>query len=314
MPIDTDSVSLVLTVLNERSSLERLLRGIEVNLEAIDEIVIVDGGSEDGTWEFLHTWSKTCEIDCLLIRRRGAGRSEGRNIGIAHASGSLILVTDAGCLARPGWAKSLASALLGDRVVAAKGAYIGHGRRPFGKAVASVLVNDLASLSRSDALASSRSFAFKKSAWESVGGYPEWLTTAEDTLFAQRIGEIGDTPFVPEAVVEWEVRDTPIALAKQYFAYARGDALARTNTRRHVLVMGFYTVTVLWLILGPTRVVPLAMQAAYLLKRARWGKRLQGSRPWEVPLAFLAIWVSDLASAFGYGLGLLEISIEQRGR
>src|SRR5207249_4539116 len=71
---------------------------------------------------------------------------------------------------------------------------------------------------------SSRSLAFRKSAWEAAKGYPEWLYAAEDTLFNIRLRLLGyKFVFCRDAVVRWRPRQTWQGVASQHFNYARGN-------------------------------------------------------------------------------------------
>jgi cellulose synthase/poly-beta-1,6-N-acetylglucosamine synthase-like glycosyltransferase len=77
-------------------------------------------------------------------------------------------------------------------------------------------------------LPSSRSVAFKKCCWEKVSGYPEWLYTAEDTLFDLKLKKSDcNFYFAKDAVVYWRVRDSFKAFLKQKFLYAKGNGEAR---------------------------------------------------------------------------------------
>ena len=52
------------------------------------------------------------------------------------------------------------------------------------------------------------SVAFRKSAWKDVGGYPEWLETAEDTLFDLNLKKAGKKfVLAKDAVVRWGTRE-----------------------------------------------------------------------------------------------------------
>ena len=44
---------MIATVLDERHAVERLVQGVTAQLRAQDELVVVDGGSRDGTYERL---------------------------------------------------------------------------------------------------------------------------------------------------------------------------------------------------------------------------------------------------------------------
>ncbi|KXK11099.1 MAG: hypothetical protein UZ22_OP11002000481 [Microgenomates bacterium OLB23] len=74
---------------------------------------------------------------------------------------------------------------------------------------------------------SSRSIAFKRSAWRAIGGYPEQYDTCEDLVFAQRLKDRGMQFYLEKnAVVIWQQEKSIIAVAKQLFGYARGDGQA----------------------------------------------------------------------------------------
>src|SRR3712207_6085656 len=52
-----ERVALIATVLNEAASLDDLLASVAAQTRPPDEVVIVDGGSTDGTWERLQAWA-----------------------------------------------------------------------------------------------------------------------------------------------------------------------------------------------------------------------------------------------------------------
>ena len=73
-------------------------------------------------------------------------------------------------------------------------------------------------------LPSGRSIAFRKRAWESVGGYPENLYTGEDTLFDLRLKERGfKFKLAKNAIVYWRGRNTIKKFIKQFYLYGKGD-------------------------------------------------------------------------------------------
>ena len=98
------SVTVVVTVLNEKNAVGGILDGILAQSYKPDEIVVVDGGSSDGTTEFLHGYSRT-HSEVRVFVAPGSNISEGRNVAIRHASSDLIAVTDAGCKPHKEWLK-----------------------------------------------------------------------------------------------------------------------------------------------------------------------------------------------------------------
>ena len=88
---------------------------------------------------------------------------------------------------------------------------------------------------------SHRSVAFRRSVWESLGGYPEWLDYCEDLLFDMRARAEGfRVSFESRATVAFRPRSTLRAFALQYFRYARGDGKARILLKRHFVRYGVY--------------------------------------------------------------------------
>jgi len=90
-------------------------------------------------------------------------------------------------------------------------------------------------------LPSSRSVAFAKSAWQAVGGYPEWLDYCEDLVFDLRLRALGlRFEFAPQAVAAFRPRPTLAAFFRQYYRYARGDGKADLWRLRHAVRYGTY--------------------------------------------------------------------------
>ena len=94
-------------------------------------------------------------------------------------------------------------------------------------------------------LPSSRSIAFRKSAADAVGGYPEWLDYCEDLVFDLRLkASCGEFDFEPEALAYFRPRRSLAAFYQQYFRYARGDGKANLWRRRHLIRYLTYLVLV----------------------------------------------------------------------
>jgi glycosyltransferase involved in cell wall biosynthesis len=294
-------VSLVATVKDAGEALEPFLESVRAQTRAPDEVVVVDGGSTDGTWERLETAE-----GLTAIREPGANIARGRNVAVRAAAHDVIAVTDADCLLEPDWLERLLEPFdRGAAVVA--GAYAPIALRTW-QFAASAHVPDPDEL-RPGWMPSSRSMAFRREAFEIEGGYPEWLDIGEDMFLNHRWLERGTrVELAPDAVVRWRVRPSLAATWLQYAKYAEGDAAGGMYPERHLTRFAVYGLA--FAAFPRRRRWPAAIAAAALLRSARpmaraW-RRSEGPDRWKavalVP-AFLAF--TDLAKMWGYAKGRL---------
>jgi len=239
-------VSVVATVLNEADSLSRLLDSLAAQTRLPDEVVICDGGSTDSTQSVLEAETR---LPLRIIQRPGANISQGRNAAIHAATGDVIAVTDAGVRLSPHWLEKIIAPLenidADTRTQAVAGFFVPDPETAFETAMGATVLPDLRDVNPAHFLPSSRSVAFRKSAWAAVGGYPEWLDYCEDLIFDFRIRDrYGPFVFVPEATVRFRPRSSLHAFFVQYYRYARGDGKADLWRRRHLIRYLTYLVAV----------------------------------------------------------------------
>ena len=101
----TLTVSLILTVMNEEETLPVFFASVDAQSRKPDEVILVDGGSTDGTLDVARSWRTD-----LTLRHRvrtGIKHRRGRNIAMRRASGSIVAVTDAGTRLDPDWLDKL---------------------------------------------------------------------------------------------------------------------------------------------------------------------------------------------------------------
>ena len=82
---DACAVSLVCTVLNEVNTVGDLMHSIAAQTVRPREVIIVDGGSRDGTQLHIEWWHGRLGCPLRLIEQPGANIAAGRNAGIAAA-------------------------------------------------------------------------------------------------------------------------------------------------------------------------------------------------------------------------------------
>ncbi len=222
--------SFITTVFNEEDSITNFLESIFNQSVLPDEIIIVDAGSTDNTVEKISEFRiphKKYIPNIKLIFKKG-NRSVGRNEGIKKAVNEIILISDAGCILDKDWIKNIIKPFSDKKINVSSGYYSPVAKTVFQKCLATYTSVMPDRIDADNFLPSSRSVAFRKTAWKRVGGYPEKLNTCEDLIFDKRLKDNGyKFKFVKDATVYWPQRKNLLQAIKQFFGYARGDGFAR---------------------------------------------------------------------------------------
>ncbi len=258
-------ISLIATVLNEGQSIHRLMGSLAVQTRLPDEVVIVDGGSQDDTVAIIQSYADKLPLRVLV--EPGCNISAGRNRAIAAAQGDIIAATDAGVELDSQWLEKLTRPLVENPAVQVVGGFFhAEATNLFELAMGATVLPLVDEIHPATFLPSSRSIAFRKSAWAAVGGYPEWLDYCEDLIFDLRLKAVSyqlsvdsyqslaishkplavsdqqeveaeeavlPFAFVPDAIVHFRPRGSLRSFFKQYYLYARGDGKADLWRKRH---------------------------------------------------------------------------------
>lgn len=245
-------VSLAITVLNEGDHSRRLFDSIVKQTRQPDEVVVCDGGSLDNTLQVIREYEKNLSLKIVI--KNGANISQGRNEAIRNATHDVVAVTDAGVWLEENWLDELLSAISHSQSALVAGFFQSDPQNIFEIALGATTLPDVEEINPQRFLPSSRSVAFLKSAWEAVGGYPEWLDFSEDVLFDIKMRQkFGDFAFAPKAIAHFRPRPTLLAFMRQYFNYAKGDGKANLWWKIHLIRYLTYLI-----------VVPLGVYAAWV--------------------------------------------------
>lgn len=96
------AVSVVIPTFNRRRILDEVLAALDGQLGAPPfEIVVVDDGSTDGTFEWLE--GRTAARPVRLLRQTNRGPAAARNRGVAEAAGRLVAFLGDDTVPEPGW-------------------------------------------------------------------------------------------------------------------------------------------------------------------------------------------------------------------
>ncbi|MCY3831900.1 MAG: glycosyltransferase [Chloroflexi bacterium] len=310
-------ISLIATVLNEGDNIRSLFDSIKRGTRLPDEIVIVDGGSADDTLAIMQSYAD--ELPLRLFVEPGCNISQGRNRAIAEARGDIIAVTDAGVVLSEAWLEAITAPLLREPALNVVGGFFqADPHSAFEAALGAATLPLADEIDSATFLPSSRSIAFRKSAAEAIGFYPEWLDFCEDLVFDIRLRQYGGAfAFAPAALVYFRPRSGPRQFFRQYYLYARGDGKANLWLKRHliryliylalapfIIVAGWAINPAIWLLFPLGGALYLAQ--AYRRLPAVIGRAPDSSPPVWLYCVLAIPWIrfiGDLAKMLGYPAG-----------
>jgi glycosyltransferase involved in cell wall biosynthesis len=228
--------TLVSTVYNEALRLKQTIEELKKQTLQPSEIIITDAGSTDGTFEILLSWKLESNIPIKILQKERCNVAEGRNMAIREASFDLIASTDFGCRFHPEWLESIITPFNDLTIRAVGGAF--HVKDEDLKTLPAKAAYLLFNGYKDDIYEewftpTSRSVAYYKEVFNSVGGYCEWLTlAADDTIFGRLVKRNGYRfHMVDKRYVYWGRHETAIGYSKEAFRYGLGDGESGINTR-----------------------------------------------------------------------------------
>ena len=310
-------VSVVVPVRNEESSLPALISSLQAQTVRPTEVVIVDGGSTDGTVAIAHGLIG----DDLRFRVVQAGRAtpgRGRNVGIEGARHDWIALTDAGNRLDPQWLERLLDVVSVDSEVAfvygnfepavesfftscAALAYVPPKRvRPEGSIRYPFIASSL----------------LRRETWQRVGGFPD-LRAAEDLIFMEAVEKQGfKVGYAPGATAFWQLQPTLGGTFRRFVTYSRHNVWAGRQRYWHYGIARHYAVALLLLVLAVVHswwwlcVLVIGMVARVL--KSIWKNRAGRGLMWALnPIRFSYVTVIILAIDLATFTGWLQARVSK---
>jgi len=222
-----NSTSLVVVSKDERLLGETLQALKPFVGHVLTEVLVVD--ASNGALDDIrtsHEWARW--IDYVQPPGLHTTIAQQRNIGVRNAEGDIIVFTDSGCLPEDGWLERLLAPILEDGESVTCGP-----TRAVGKSVYSGVHwwgnADMDYVP----MAPTINLAFRREAFDAVGGFDESFGSAEDIDFTWRLTDSGyRLRWVQDAVVQHDW-GTPQRQLRRAFFYGKGGCrLLRKHPHR----------------------------------------------------------------------------------
>ena len=193
------SISVVIAARNEEKNIPALLHALSAQQYPVDiwELIIIDDQSSDSTYDLLSAYSGPVRLKLLRLSAdtSQAHKKRALETGIAHATGKLIVTTDADCIFGPKWLHTIAAYYesSGRRCIAAPVQYLAA-NMPLAvfQTLDFITLQGITGASLASGLhlmSNGANFIFERNLFFEVGGYAGIDTTpsGDDMLLMQKI-------------------------------------------------------------------------------------------------------------------------------
>lgn len=183
-------LSVIIPVLNEQAHLPQTVAALQASM-ATAEIIVVDGGSTDGTREWLNTQKE------LFVIAAPRGRGIQLNAGANAASGNVLLFLHGDCVLSANALMLIQQALLPAHIVG--GAFLIRfaETRPRSLAIIAKGINARTLVTKT--ATGDQGIFVRRTVYDAIGGFADW-PLFEDVDFVTRIKQRGKFVIVREPI------------------------------------------------------------------------------------------------------------------
>lgn len=245
-----EKISMISTVKNEEKNIIKFVNSVITQTKRPDDLIIVDGGSKDKTYEILKNYSKKYPW-IKVYQLIGANIAKGRNFAIKKSKGEIIFTSDCSTIFEKNWIKKISQGF-DEKIDVVFGKYFVKPKTLVEKFLVSRLP-DWNRINQNKFLPSNRHVAFKKSVWEKVGGFPEHIRRADDNWFHEKAHSFNfKYKFIKEATVEWLLDRTLKTTLRLAFLDSKTEGFTFMFIRRkiHFAELSLLMVGVALILLG----------------------------------------------------------------
>lgn len=218
-------VTVIIPVRNGERTIGRCLEAVKFQSLAPDEVIVVDGHSEDNTAAIAR------DAGAKVVTEEYGTIGGARQTGVLLAATEYCAFTDADCIPQSGWLAGLMAGF-DDGVAGVGGATKNIGGTLFGRAASLAMdtllgsggsVQDRVLPAACDVKSiSGCNSIFHRSAIMQAGGFNVRYSVNEDTDLCRRIGSFGRLRYTPGAVVIHDQNRGAGAFARRMFRFGYG--------------------------------------------------------------------------------------------
>jgi succinoglycan biosynthesis protein ExoA len=320
------AVSIIVLCRNERKHIERCVRSILAQEPPPGgfEVIVADGMSSDGTRDILERLSAD-EPRLRVVDNPSLITPCAMNIGISQARGRYIAIMGGHTHYGPDYVRRCVELLEEHpEVCCSGGPIVSQGRGAFGRAVAAAMSHPAGIGNAKHRFPDYEGYAegacfpmFRREVFDLIGLYDEQLVRNQDDDFNYRVAQSGGKVFIsPRANCIYFVRESPLALFRQYFQYGFWRVAVLKKHRlpasiRQLVPVSFYALLLVLLFVGLSldgwwRLLAVVLPAAYLLLQIGAAIDVSLKRGLLVGCIFpVASGIMQFAYAVGFASGFL---------
>lgn len=190
-------ISIVVPVLNEAAGIKECLENL-LKLEGDFEIIISDGGSQDGTAGIVKEMTSLYPANLRLLENIRPGRATQMNAGAEAARGDLLLFLHADCRLHPMALRSIETSLKDEKIIGG-GFYKKYSKETAMLSAYRAVMNFVRTKCLKNLVGTNAIF-IRKNIFTLLGSFPE-VALLEDVILSDRMKAHGKLTFLKPHVI-----------------------------------------------------------------------------------------------------------------
>lgn len=246
MDIINITTSVIIPSYNSSGTIAHTLNGLLNQMEIDDYEIIVVDSSDDGEFENVIKKFKSQDKIRFIRSEKKLSPSEGRNLGITHSAGSLLVFLDSDVIPSPCLLNKIKTSYEAGHMAGGGGIEIPDFQKETTIALAQYYLqfNEYLPVGekRVKQFIPSCNFYCDRDLLKQVGGFPD-LRASEDVVLGLSLGKITEIWFMPEATVFHIFRENWDRFLDNQKLLGKYVAIYRQNTSNSITQRGILPVT-----------------------------------------------------------------------